>query len=342
MERVMVTGSAGFIGYHTAARLLRDGYEVVGVDNLNAYYDVGLKEARLARLQALPSFSFEKVSIADREALQRVFDRYRPIRVIHLAAQAGVRHSLRQPHDYADANLTGFVNMLEGCRIHEVRHLLFASSSSVYGANANLPYSEHDPADHPISLYAATKKANELIAHAYAHLYGIPATGLRFFTVYGPWGRPDMAYFSFARAIAERRPITVFNSGLMKRDYTYIDDVAEGIVRLLDRPAVPNPEWSAENPDPATSAAPYRIYNIGNHEPVALLDFIAILERYMGIEAIKEFADIQSGDMLETFADTSDLRRDVGFAPGTPLETGLARFVEWFKDFYSFSGREKR
>lgn len=337
MKRILVTGSAGFIGYHTASRLLRDGHEVVGIDNLNPYYDVGLKQARLQRLidQSPDAFTFERLSIADRQQMERVFCEHRPTHVIHMAAQAGVRHSLKEPHEYAESNLVGFLNVLEGCRSHSIRHLLFASSSSVYGSNENLPYSEHHSAEHPLSLYAATKKANEMMAHSYAHLYGIPSTGLRFFTVYGPWGRPDMAYYSFARAIAEGRPIQVYNQGRMKRDFTYIDDIVEGIVRLLDRPAAPDPDWDAKRPDPAVSSAPYRIYNIGNHEPVPLLGFISILEKELGIPARKEFLGMQSGDVVETFADTADLRRDVGFAPSTPLEVGLARFAEWFKTYHS-------
>lgn len=336
MKRVLVTGCAGFIGYHTAARLLRDGIEVIGADNLNGYYDVRLKEARLRRLAPDGRFSFERMSVSDRRETERLFSKYEPTHVIHLAAQAGVRYSQERPHEYVDANVAGFLNVLEGCRSHPVRHLLFASSSSVYGANALLPYSEHQPADHPVSLYAATKKAGELMAHAYAHQYGIPCTGLRFFTVYGPWGRPDMAYFSFAKAIAEGAPIRVFNQGHMMRDFTYIDDVVEGIVRLLDLPPAPNPAWDNGGlPDPATSGAPYRIYNIGNHNPVSLLDFIAILERQLGIEAKMEFAGMQSGDVPATFADTADLRRDTGFDPNTPLETGLARFVDWYRIEYA-------
>lgn len=324
--KVLVTGAAGFIGMHVSERLLARGIDVFGIDNLNDYYDVSLKEARLSRLFPSKQFKFEKLDLADREGVARLFLHERFDRVIHLAAQAGVRYSLKNPLAYADANLIGFVNILEGCRQTDCEHLVYASSSSVYGGNTKVPFSEEDNVDHPVSLYAATKKANELMAHAYSHLYGLPATGLRFFTVYGPWGRPDMAYFSFTQAILEKRPIQVFNHGDMKRDFTYIDDIVEGVVRVLDK--VPAP---AEG-QPAAPA--HRVFNIGNHQPVQLLDFIAVLESALGGEAEKVFLPMQDGDVPLTYADTRALQDWVGFSPATPLEVGLGRFVEWYNSYY--------
>ncbi len=318
--KVLVTGAAGFIGMHVCERLLARGDEVVGIDNLNDYYDPALKHSRLARLDGQPNFRFQRIDIADRDALAALFAHGGFERVVHLAAQAGVRYSLRNPHAYADANLTGFVNVLEGCRHHGVRHLVYASSSSVYGGNKKVPFAETDPVDHPVSLYAATKKANELMAHSYSHLYGMPTTGLRFFTVYGPWGRPDMAYYSFTKAILEGQPIDVFNHGDMKRDFTYVDDIVEGVVRVLDKPAT-----AAE-----AGGAPYRIFNIGNHEPVALLDFIACLERLLGKTTDKRMLPMQDGDVPATYADIGALKAWVGFRPSTPLEQGLRRFVDWY------------
>lgn len=332
--RVLVTGTAGFIGNFVAEHLLARGDEVLGLDSVNAYYDVALKEDRLARIKAHPGFTEARLDLADREAVAKAFADFQPERVIHLAAQAGVRYSLENPHAYADSNLTGFLNILEGCRHHDVAHLVFASSSSVYGANTRMPFSVHDNVDHPVSLYAATKKAGELMAHSYAHLYGVPMTGLRFFTVYGPWGRPDMAYFKFARAIVEGEPIDVYNHGHCRRDFTYIDDVVEGTVRTMDRLPSANPDWSGEAPDPATSYVPYRIYNIGNHQPVALMDFIGELEKQLGREAEKRYLPMQPGDVEATYADVADLQRDVGFSPDTPLAEGLGRFVAWFRDYY--------
>ncbi len=332
--RVLITGAAGFIGAALAERLLARGDEVVGIDNLNDYYDVALKQARLARLLGHPRFRFEKLDIVDRPGLARLFARERFDAVMHLAAQAGVRYSLENPQAYIDSNLLGFGNILEGCRHGAVGHLVFASSSSVYGANTKLPFSEHDNVDHPVSLYAATKKANELMAHAYAHLYGLPCTGLRFFTVYGPWGRPDMALFKFTRGILEGRPIPVFNQGKMIRDFTYIDDIVEGVVRVIDRPARPDPAWSGDSPDPATSYAPWRVYNIGNNRPVELMRYIEVLEQCLGKKAVLELLPMQPGDVPATYADTQDLARDVGFRPNTPIETGVARFVSWYKAYY--------
>lgn len=332
--KILLTGVAGFIGYHVAERLLARGDEVVGLDNLNAYYDVRLKEARLARLTGRPGFTFHRLDLADRAGMERLFAETRPQRVIHLAAQAGVRYSLTHPHAYVESNLVGFLHVLEGCRHHGVEHLVYASSSSVYGANTRMPFSVHDNVDHPVSLYAASKKANELMAHTYSHLYGLPSTGLRFFTVYGPWGRPDMALFLFTRAILEGRPIDVFNEGRMRRDFTYIDDIVEGVVRVTDRVPTGNPEWSGDAPDPGTSRAPYRIYNIGNHAPVELLDLIAVLEAALGRRAEKRLLPMQPGDVPATFADVDDLRRDVGFQPATPIEEGVRRFVAWYREFY--------
>jgi UDP-glucuronate 4-epimerase len=332
--RVLLTGAAGFIGYHTALALLARGDEVVGYDNLNAYYDVSLKEARLARLKEKPNFRFIRADLGDRAAIEGCFEAERPQRVVHLAAQAGVRYSLDHPHSYIDANIAGFLNILEGCRHHGVEHLVFASSSSVYGGNEKLPFSESDSVGHPLNLYGATKRANELMAHAYAHLFLLPVTGLRFFTVYGPWGRPDMALFLFTRKILAGEPIPVFNHGHHARDFTYVDDVVEGVVRTLDRVATPDADWDGKAPDEATSSAPYRIYNIGNHSPVTLLDYIACIEKACGKKAKMEMLPAQPGDVPETFADIDKLGAAVGFEPSTPIEEGVARFVAWYRDFY--------
>ena len=332
--RVLVTGAAGFIGYHTAKALLARGDEIIGLDNLNAYYDVRLKEARLGQLQSTPGFSFHKLDLADRTGVERLFGEVRPQRVIHLAAQAGVRYGMENPHAYVDANIVGTLHVLEGCRYHGVEHLVFASSSSVYGANTTMPFSVHQNVDHPLSIYAASKKANELMAHSYSHLYRLPVTGLRFFTVYGPWGRPDMALFKFTRSILAGEPIEIFNNGHHARDFTYIDDIVEGILRTTDRIASPNPAWDSARPDPATSSAPYRVYNIGNHSPVELMHFIAVLEKNLGREAKKIFLPLQPGDVPATYADVDDLVADVGFAPATPIEEGIARFVKWYRDHY--------
>jgi len=332
--KVLVTGAAGFIGNAVSLALLERGDEVVGLDNLNDYYEVSLKEARLERTRRHGGFTFLRLDVADREGLMEAFRRHRPHRVVHLAAQAGVRHSLTHPHAYADSNLVGFLNVLEACRHHEVEHLVYASTSSVYGANTRMPFSVHHNVDHPLSLYAATKKANELMAHAYSHLYGLPTTGLRFFTVYGPWGRPDMALFKFTRAILAGEPIEVYHHGRHKRDFTYIDDIVEGVVRTLDRVAAPDPAWRPDAPDPAASAAPYRLYNIGNHTPVELLRFIEILERCLGRRAEKRMLPMQPGDVEATCADVDDLMRDVGFRPATPIEEGIRRFVAWYRDYY--------
>ncbi len=332
--RVLVTGAAGFIGYHTAKALLARGDEVIGLDNLNNYYDVRLKEARLGQLQSTPGFSFHKLDLADRAGVERLFGEARPQRVIHLAAQAGVRYGMENPHAYVDANIVGTLHVLEGCRHHGVEHLVFASSSSVYGANTTMPFSVHQNVDHPLSIYAASKKANELMAHSYSHLYRLPVTGLRFFTVYGPWGRPDMALFKFTRSILAGEPIEIFNNGHHARDFTYIDDIVEGVLRTTDRIASPNPAWDSAHPDPATSSAPYRIYNIGNHSPVELMHFIAVLEKNLGREAKKIFLPLQPGDVPATYADVDDLVADVGFAPATPIEEGIARFVKWYRDHY--------
>jgi UDP-glucuronate 4-epimerase len=334
MARILVTGAAGFIGFHLAERLLKRGEEVIGLDNLNDYYDVQLKEARLARLEKHPSFQFVRADLADQQAVADLFDHHRPERVVNLAAQAGVRYSLTNPHAYVNANLAGFLNVLEGCRHGAVQHLVFASSSSVYGANTRLPFSVQDNVDHPLSLYAASKKANELMAHSYAHLYGFPCTGLRFFNVYGPWGRPDAALSRFAAAMVEDRPIDVYNYGQHRRDFTYIDDIVEGITRVLDRPARPNPEWRGDAPDPASSTAPYRLYNIGNHQPVELLYLIELLEKALGRKARKNLLPMQPGDVEDTVADVAALERDLGFAPSTPIEEGIARFVAWFREYH--------
>ncbi len=333
-SKVLVTGAAGFIGAAVAQRLLARGARVVGVDNFSPYYDVKLKEARLALLQPRPGFAFERLDLADRAASAALFARDRFAQVVHLAAQPGVRYSLENPAAYVDANLTAFGNVLEGCRAAKVGHLVFASSSSVYGGHTKMPFSTHDGVDHPVSLYAATKKANELMAHAYAHLFRFPVTGLRFFTVYGPWGRPDMAPMLFMKAILEGRPIEIFNDGKMRRDFTYVDDIAEGVLRVLDRPPAPDPAWSSDRPDPAASSAPYRIYNIGNSQPVELLRFVEILESLLGRKAQKKMLPLQPGDVVATFADVADLERDVGFAPATTLEEGLRRLVEWYRPFY--------
>ncbi len=331
---VLVTGAAGFIGSALTLRLLERGDRVVGVDNLNDYYDVRLKDARLARLLSHPSFVFEKFDICERERTARLFAENKFDAVMHLAAQAGVRYSIEHPHAYADANLVGFVNVIEGARRSKVGHFVFASSSSVYGANGKLPFSEDDNIDHPVSLYAATKKANELMAHSYAHLYGVPCTGLRFFTVYGPWMRPDMALLKFARGILAGESIQVFNRGDMVRDFTYIDDIVEGVVRVIDRPAQPDAAWSALAPKPSTSAAPYRIYNIGNGQPVKLMRYIQVLEDCLGKEAKLELLPLQAGDVRETIADVSRLHAAVGFTPATPVEVGVARFVDWYRSYY--------
>jgi UDP-glucuronate 4-epimerase len=335
MARILLTGVAGFIGYHLAERLLARGDEVVGLDNLNDYYDVRLKQARQARLEGRPGFRFVRIDLADRTAIESLFAGGGFDAVLHMAAQAGVRYSLTHPHAYVQSNLVGFINVLEGCRHQGVRHLVYASSSSVYGANTRLPFSVHDNVDHPISLYAASKKANELMAHTYAHLYRLPCTGLRFFTVYGPWGRPDMAYFKFTRAILAGEPIEVYNEGRMQRDFTYIDDIVEGVIRVLDRIPQPNPGWSGERPDSASSNAPYRLYNIGNHSPVELERFIAVLEEALGRKALRRLLPMQPGDVPATYADVADLQRDVGFSPATPIEEGLRRFVAWYRDFYA-------
>jgi len=335
MAKILVTGAAGFIGFHTSQRLLARGDEVVGLDNVNDYYDPRLKHARLAQLTGQPGFRFVKRELADRPGLDALFAEERFDRVIHLAAQAGVRYSLTNPHAYIDSNLVGFLHILEGCRHHGVQHLTYASSSSVYGANTTMPFSVHQNVDHPLSLYAATKKANELMAHTYSHLYGLPTTGLRFFTVYGPWGRPDMALFLFTKAILAGEPIDVFNHGQMRRDFTYIDDIVEGVIRTSDHVATPNPAWDGAHPDPATSRAPYRIYNIGNNNPVELMHLIATLEQALGRTAEKRLMPMQAGDVPATFADVEALVEDVGFAPKTPIEVGVGRFVEWYRTFYA-------
>ncbi len=331
---ILVTGAAGFIGYHVARHLLERGDTVLGLDNLNDYYDVRLKEARLAQLSPFKQFRFVKADIADRALMATLFTDHAVNAVAHLAAQAGVRYSLTNPHVYVDSNLVGFMNILEACRHARIRHLVFASSSSVYGGNTKMPFSVHDNVDHPVSLYAVTKKANELMAHSYAHLYGLPCTGLRFFTVYGPWGRPDMALFLFTKAILDGKPIDVFNFGKMRRDFTYVDDVTEGVVRVLDRPAQPNAQWSGEAPDPSSSRAPYKLYNIGNNSPVGLMQCIEVLEHHLGRKAEKNMLPLQPGDVPETWADVGDLVRDVGFKPSTPIEVGIERFVKWYRSYY--------
>ncbi|MFZ5762281.1 MAG: NAD-dependent epimerase [Thermodesulfobacteriota bacterium] len=334
IQRILVTGAAGFIGSFLCQRLLAEGKEVVGIDSLNDYYDPGLKKARLARLDGQKKFTFCQLDLANRPGMAALFSEHRFDGVVNLAAQAGVRYSLQNPNAYVDANLVGFVNILEGCRHTGVQHLVFASSSSVYGANTKFPFSEHDNVDHPVSLYAATKKANELLAHTYSHLYGLAATGLRFFTVYGPWGRPDMAYFLFTRAILEGSPIKVFNHGKMRRDFTYIDDIVEGVVRVLHKRPEPDPDFRSDQPDPATSYCPYRIYNIGNNQPEELLYFIETLEGLLGRKAVRDYLPMQDGDVPATYADVDDLTRAVGFKPSTPLAEGLEKFVTWYRAYY--------
>jgi len=332
--KVLITGAAGFIGMHLAERLLERGDEVIGVDNFNDYYDIALKEARVARLAPHKNFRLARLDIADRSGMAELFAREQPQRVINLAAQAGVRYSLKNPLAYVDSNVVGFMNVLEGCRHAGCEHLVFASSSSVYGGNTKMPFSEHDNVDHPVSLYAATKKANELMAHTYSHLYRLPATGLRFFTVYGPWGRPDMAYFLFTKAILEGGAIDVFNHGKMQRDFTYIDDVVEGVLRVLDRPPAANADFDKAAPDPSSSWAPWRIYNIGNHQPVELMTFIEALENALGRTTEKNFLPIQDGDVAATYAETSDLRSLTGFTPTTQVPEGLRRFADWYRTYY--------
>ncbi len=331
---VLVTGSAGFIGFHVSLRLLREGHAVHGIDNLNDYYDVSLKKARLSILESQKGFTFHRIDLADAAETAMVFEKVRPSLVVHLAAQAGVRHSLSDPRAYADSNVIGFLNLLEGCRAHPPGHLVFASSSSVYGLDSALPFSVHERTDHPVSFYAATKKANELMAHSYSHLFGIPATGVRLFTVYGPWGRPDMALFAFTGAILGGKPIDVFGDGKMRRDYTYIDDVVEAILRLARKPATPNPSWSGGSPDPASSSAPYRLYNIGNHSTIEVLRLIEILEDCIKKKAERRFVAAQACEVQSAVADASDLERDTGYCPATPLEIGVAKFVEWYRDYY--------
>lgn len=335
MKKILVTGAAGFIGYHLSGRLLEEGREVVGLDNMNDYYDPVLKEVRLSRLTPHVNFKSVHMDLSDRAAMEELFVAERFDGVINLAAQAGVRYSLINPNSYVDSNLVGFMNVLEGCRHNNVKHLVFASSSSVYGANTRMPFSVHDNVDHPVSIYAATKKANELMAHTYSHLYGLHCTGLRFFTVYGPWGRPDMALFLFTKAILEDRPIDVFNHGKMLRDFTYVDDIVEGVVRVLDRPAEPNPGWTGDAPDPSSSYVPYKLYNIGNNQPVELLRFIEIIEECLGKKARKNLMPMQPGDVPATYANIDDLMRDVGFKPSTTLEEGIPRFIAWYKDYYT-------
>jgi UDP-glucuronate 4-epimerase len=331
---ILVTGAAGFIGYHVARRLLEDGKQVVGLDNLNAYYDPKLKDARLAELAKFKGFEFVRLDLADRAEMARLFTKRRFPYVVHLAAQAGVRHSLVDPHAYIDSNIVGFTNILEGCRHHGCKHLLFASSSSVYGSNTKMPFSIHENVDHPLSLYGASKKANELMAHSYAHLFKMPTTGLRFFTVYGPWGRPDMAMWIFAKAIAAGEPIRLFNHGNMRRDFTYVDDVVESIVRLVDRAPAGNPNYSGDAPDPGSSSAPWRVYNIGNNNPVELLEVVRLLEEKIGKKAIRELAPMQPGDVPATYADVDDLMRDVDFKPATPIAEGIGRFIEWYRFYH--------
>jgi UDP-glucuronate 4-epimerase len=331
---ILVTGAAGFIGFHVARRLVQAGRNVIGVDNVSPYYDPTLKEARLRQLAGAKNFEFVRLDLADRAATATLFAEHRFPFVVHLAAQAGVRHSLVDPHAYADANLVGFLNILEGCRHTSCRHLVYASSSSVYGSNTRMPFRTSDNVDHPLSLYGASKKANELMAHSYSHLFNLPATGLRFFTVYGPWGRPDMAMWIFAAAISAGKPIKLFNHGKMRRDFTYIDDVAQAVVRLVDRPAQGDPNWSGEAPDPARSSAPWRVYNIGNNNPVDILEVVSLLEQALGKKAIRELVAMQPGDVPATFADVDDLMRDIGFKPSTPITDGVARFIAWYKEYH--------
>ena len=332
---VLVTGAAGFIGYSLSARLLDSGHTVYGIDNLNNYYDVTLKQARLARLEKKPGFVFQKLDLADRPNMETLFQENAFDCVVNLAAQAGVRHSIENPSTYVDSNLTGFANVLEGCRHSKVKHLVYASSSSVYGLNTHMPFSVHQNVDHPISLYAASKKANELMAHTYSYLYNLPTTGLRFFTVYGPWGRPDMALFIFTRAILKNEPIKVFNHGKMQRDFTYIDDIVEGVIRVMNRIPEANPDWSSDRPDPSSSCAPYRLYNIGNNQPVALMDFVKAIETALGKKAQIEYLPLQPGDVPATYADVSDLMADTGFKPSTPVPRGIQQFVDWYLAYYS-------
>ncbi|HHL3303801.1 TPA: NAD-dependent epimerase [Bacillus cereus] len=334
MKKVLITGVAGFIGSHLSKRLLNEGYEVIGIDNINDYYDPKLKLDRLESIEK-SKFKFEKVALEDREKVNQIFTDYNPNIVVNLAAQAGVRYSLENPHAYIDANIVGFTNILEACRHNKVEQLIYASSSSVYGANTKLPFSVHDNIDHPISLYAATKKANELMAHTYSHLYGLPTVGLRFFTVYGPWGRPDMALFLFTKSIIEGKPIKVFNNGEMMRDFTYVDDIIESITRLTKRQPEPNLEWNGNDPDPGTSYAPYKVYNIGNNSPVKLMDFISAIEEKLGIEAKKDFLPLQAGDVPQTYADVQDLINDIGFKPETSIKNGVSNFIDWYLDYYN-------
>lgn len=336
--KVLVTGVAGFVGYHLTQRLLAEGQQVYGIDNLNDYYDVSLKKARLAQLQLQTGFIFQFLDLADRQGMAQLFQEHQFECVVNLAAQAGVRYSLKNPHAYSDSNLIGFVNLLEGCRHSQVPHLVYASSSSVYGANVKVPFALSDSVDHPVSLYAATKKANELMAHTYSHLYNLPTTGLRFFTVYGTWGRPDMAYFKFVKAIEAGQPIDVYNFGKMQRDFTYIDDVVEGVVRVMQKPPQGDSNWDAYNPDPSTSKAPYKVYNIGNNRPVELMTFIEVIEKALGKQAEKNMLPMQPGDVPATYADVDDLMRDVGFKPATPIEVGIQRFVEWYREYYGVQG----
>jgi len=332
---ILITGAAGFIGAQLSKRLLEQGFEIIGIDNLNDYYDVNLKKARLTQLKTQPHFRFIQLDLADRAGIAELFSQNKFKKVVNLAAQAGVRYSIENPYAYVDSNILGFVNLLEGCRHHRIEHLVFASSSSVYGLNTKMPFSVHHNVDHPISLYAATKKANELMAHTYAHLYGLPTTGLRFFTVYGPWGRPDMAYFKFTQAILKDQPIEVYNHGKMQRDFTYIDDIIEGVVRVLDRIPEPNLNWSSDSPDPGTSPAPYRLYNIGNNQPVELMYFIKTLEKALGKTAKMQMLPMQPGDVTATYADINDLEREIGFKPRTTIEEGIAHFVDWYRNDYS-------
>ena len=335
MKRILVTGAAGFIGFHLSKRLIADGNQVFGLDNLNDYYDVRLKQARLAQLEDLPDFSFVRMGLEEREALHQLFDSGKFDTVVNLAAQAGVRYSLTNPYAYIDSNICGFINILEGCRHYGVKHLVYASSSSVYGANTTMPFSVHHNVDHPVSLYAATKKANELMAHTYSSLYGIPTTGLRFFTVYGPWGRPDMALFLFTKAILEGHPIDVFNNGRMRRDFTFVDDIVEGVARVIESIPQSDSSWNSAEPDPGTSFAPYKIYNIGNNKPVELMRFIEVLEQRIGRQAVKNLLPLQAGDVPATYADVDDLMKDVGFRPATSIEEGIRRFVEWYREYYN-------
>lgn len=334
MRNILVTGSAGFIGFNLSKRLLEDGDSVIGLDNLNDYYDVNLKKDRLSILEKYDDFNFVKASLEDKEAVDKIFKENNIDIVVNLAAQAGVRYSLKNPYAYIESNIMGFMNILEACRHNEVEHLVYASSSSVYGSNVDMPFSVHDNVDHPVSLYAATKKSNELMAHTYSHLYGIPTTGLRFFTVYGPWGRPDMALFLFTKAILNDEPIKVFNHGKMERDFTYIDDIIEGVVRVMNNPPAANEDWDRLNPDPGTSYAPFKVYNIGNNKPVQLMEFIETIERKLGKVAKKEFLPLQAGDVPKTYADVDDLIRDVGFKPDTSIDEGIEKFVEWYREYY--------